>query len=259
MAFDISKLSNREKNLLGILLLMASSLPFFYLTLPTWNKYTGLATKIRQDKKSLQELGTRIKKLVKYKIENIQLAKKLENQKLYLAKSYEIDFLVQDLKNICDESSISLESFTPSNPEPINIVLEKQIEEETQGNQTTPGTLKQALEKFKGQNLPVDLYRFPIEVKITGNFTDIIELFKKLEKYGRVISVENISIGKVQAKKTTGNRLTKSKSTKQQEDSSGLYGSFDLVAYSLAKEGETLPFSALQTKTETFKFKKKRK
>ena len=258
MAFDIKKLSPREKKLAGVLLLIFSSLPFFYLTLPSWNKYTESTGKIHQNKNRLKDLELQTKKLEKYKKENLELTKKLEKQKLYLAKSYEIDFLVQDLKKICDDSSVSLESFTPTNPEPVNVILEKQIEEEATGKGYNPSKLKQAFEKLKGQDMPVDLYRFPIEVRITGNFADIIELFKKLEKYGRVISIENISIGKMQAKQNFGDRLSKKQKVEDSEAGS-LFGSFDLVAYSSAKEGEKLSFGVLEQSKATFKFKKKRK
>lgn len=258
MAFDINKLSSRERNMVGMLLLIFSTLPFFYLTVPSWNSYIESINKTSQDKRKLNDLEENISKLEKYKKENIELSKKFDSQKLYLAKSYEIDFLVQDLKKICDESSISLESFTPSNAEPVNILIEKQIEKETQGKQTGTAKLKQVYEKLKGQDIAVDLYKFPIEVRVTGNFTDIVELFKKLEKYGRVISVENISIGKIQNKKSFGDRLSKSK-PKQEADSGELYSTFDLVAYSAAKEDETLPFNALEgTVKSTFKYKKKR-
>ena len=259
MAFDIKKLSNREKTMIGLLVVVFSTFPFFYLTVPTWNSYMDSSNKILQDRGKLNDLDVRIRRLEKLKDENIKLSKKLENQKLYLAKSYEIDFLVQDLKKICDESSISLESFTPSTPEPVNIVLEKQIEEETKGRSSKSTRLKQAFAKLKGQDLPIDLYRFPIEVKVTGNFTDIIELFKKLEKYGRVISVDNISIGKVQAKESFGDRLSKTKLKKQESETGTLFGTFDLIAYTSAKDEETIPFSALEKTTKTtFKYKRKR-
>ncbi|MBI3591424.1 MAG: type 4a pilus biogenesis protein PilO [Candidatus Melainabacteria bacterium] len=265
MAFDIkqlNKLSKREKNLVGIMLLVLSSLPLFQFTLPTWNKYIESTTKIRDGENKLRDLVLRIKKLEKLKGENIKISKKIESQKLYLAKSYEIDFLVQDLKKICDESSISLESFTPTNPEPVNIILEKQVDSKTTGKSVVRGRLKQALDKLKGQDLPVDLYRFPIEVKVTGDFTDIIELFKKLEKYGRVISVENISIGKIQAKQAFENRLTKSKTKKQSTDTSSLLSTFDLVAYSLPGNDEKIAVNQLQknlsTSMSSYRFKKNR-
>ena len=255
MAFDIKKLTGREKNLVGILVLIFSTLPFFYLTVPSWNEYLESRTKISQNKTKEKELEAHAKMLEKFKRENLELTKKLSLQKQYLAKSYEIDFLVEDLKKICDDSSISLESFTPTNPEPINIILEKQLEKETQGTYSL-GKLKQVLEKLKGQDMPVDLYRFPIEVKISGNFTDVLELFKKLEKYGRVISIENISLGKLQAKQSFGDRLSKSKQ-KKEADTGTVNGSFDLIAYSSAKENEKLPFSAIEERKTTFKFKKK--
>lgn len=264
----INKLTKREKNIVGILIVVLSTIPFFYTTMPVWNKYLDSIGKITQDKKRLSDLGIQIKRLEKFKTRNLDLSKKIENQKLYLAKSYEIDFLVQDLKKICDESSISLESFTPSDPEPVNIVLEKQTESDLQAT-TSKGSkkrgsakLKETLEKLKGEELPVDLYRYPIEVKVSGNFTDILELFKKLEKYGRVISVENISLSKVQAKQDFGNRLTKSKSKKENTETGSLLGSFDLVAYSLPRDEEKLPFSQLGKKSggskSTFSIKKKR-
>lgn len=260
MKFDLNKLSNREKNIVGILFVILATVPFFYLTLPSWNNYTSLKSQIKSNQDKLNELNRQIQRLEKLKKENINLLKKVDEQKLYLAKSYEIDFLVQDLKNICDESSISLESFTPSNSEPVNIVLEEQLLAEATGKISDREKSKQILEKLKGQDLPVDLYRFPIEVKISGNFTDFIELFKKLEKYGRIISVDNISIGKIQAKQAFENRLTKVKSKKEDDESNSLYGSFELVAYSAAKEGETLPFTDLKKKTTgTGKFSYKSK
>lgn len=263
MAFDINKLTNREKNIVGVLILILSSLPFFYLTLPGWNKYIESGSKTEQNKRRLNALDLQIKRLEKFKQLNIDLSKKLEKQKLYLAKSYEIDFLVEDLKKLCDESSISLESFTPAGTEPINIVLEKQAEAETQGKTYDKAKLKQTLDKLKGQDLPVDLYKLPIEVRVTGDFTDILELFKKLEKYGRVISIDNISIGKIEAKETFGNRLTKSKPKKQSTVTGSLFGNFDLIAYSLPKEDETISATQLQkslsgTNKSTFKFKRKR-
>lgn len=246
MAFDLKKLSPRERNLIGFLLVTLSTLPFFLYTLPTWNQYLQSITSIKDDEAKIQGLDSRISNLEKLKIENIKLSKKIEAQKIYLAKSYEIDFLVQDLKKLCDESSIALESFTPINPEPVNIVLEKQLQSESKGRVTNQAKLRDVLEKLKGQDLPVDLYRFPIEVKVTGNFTDIIELFKKLEKYGRVISVENISIGKIQAKKSGGNRLSKAKTKKETTDTGSLLSTFDLVAYSLPNKDETLSANELE-------------
>lgn len=236
MAFDINKLSKREKVLVGVLILAVSTVPFFQFTIPTWNKYNESNTKIKELQDKLFETGSKIKKLEKLKSENQKMLKKVEGQRIYLAKSYEIDFLVQDLKKICDESLISLESFTPTNPEPVNIVLEKQLEADSAGTQRNK--LKEALEKLKGQDLPIDLYRFPVEVRVTGNFSEVLELLKKLETYGRVISVENISIGKVQAKDFGGgNRLSKSKSKKKAE-TGGLLSTFDLVAYSLPLSDE---------------------
>lgn len=259
MAFNLNKLSAREKNMMGILLLIFSTVPFFYLTVPSWNTYMDSLKNISKNKSRLKDLDNNVRKLEKYKKENLEFSKKLDLQKLYLAKSYEIDFLVQDLKNICDESSISLESFTPSSAEPVNIILEKQVEHETQGKKAATQKLKQTFEKLKGQDMPVDLYKFPIEVRVTGSFTDIIELFKKLEKYGRVISVENISIGKIQSKKSFGDRLSRSKPKREEADIGALFSTFDLVAYSAAKENEILPFSALEGSVKsTFKFKKKR-
>ncbi len=246
MAFDIKKLNAREKNLVGMLIVIVSTLPFLQFTLPAWNTYTESVNKIQEDKNKLSGLEFQIRKLEKLKKENVHLSKKIDRQKLYLAKSYEIDFLVQDLKKICDESSISLESFTPIGQEPVNIIVEKQLEAEAKAKVRKNEKAKQTLEKLKGQELPIDLYRFPIEVKVTGNFTDIIELFKKLEKYGRVISVENISIGKIQIKQSSGNRLSKSKPKKEGGETGTLFGTFDLIAYSLPEAEETLPFNQLQ-------------
>ena len=246
MAFDIKKLNPRERNLVGILLVILSTIPFFQFTVPSWNSYTESVNKIQENKNKLTSLEFQIRKLEKLKKENAWLSKKIDRQKLYLAKSYEIDFLVQDLKQICDESSVSLESFTPSGQEPVNIIIEKQLEAEAKIKTHKNDKIKQVFEKLKGQELPIDLYRFPIEVKVTGNFTDIIELFKKLEKYGRVISVENISIGKIQIRESGGNRLSKNKSKKQETDTGSLYGTFDLIAYSLPEAEETLPFNQLQ-------------
>lgn len=258
MAFDFKKLNQREKTLVGFLIVIVSTVPFFQLTLPAWNKYIEAKGKITDDKNKLSELERKIRNLEKLKGENINILKKLDSQKIYLAKTYEIDFLVQDLKRICDESSISLDSFTPSSAEPINIVLERQAEGEVQNR----GKMKQALDKLKGQDLPIDLYRFPIEVTVSGNFTDIVELFKKLEKYGRVISVDNISIGKIQSKKFTGNRLSKSSAKKEKVDTGTLLSTFDLVAYSLPDNDETIPVKELQRSTRSsragFKYSKNR-
>ena len=254
MAFDLKKLNVREKNLLGMLLIVLSALPFFQFTMPAWNSYTESVNKIQEDRNKLTGLEFQIRKLEKLKKENVVLSKKIDNQKLYLAKSYEIDFLVQDLKKICDESSISLESFTPLGQEPVNIIVEKQLETDARAKVHKNEKTKQAFEKLKGQELPIDLYRFPIEVKVTGNFTDVIELFKKLEKYGRVISVENISIGKIQIKQSGSNRLsTKSKPKKEQSETGSLFGTFDLIAYSLPETEETLPFNQLQKTTNNSK------
>lgn len=270
MAFDLKKLSKREKNIVGGLLLILACLPFFQFTLPAWNEYQTLNSTISDDKNRIRTLETQIKKFEKMKIQNIELSKKIEAQKLFLAKSYEIDFLVQDLKKICDESSISLESFTPISPEPINIILEKQVNLDepvtpaAKGKKGKPTTkserLKQTLDKLKGQEFPVDLYRFPIEVRVTGNFKDIVDLFKKLEKYGRVISVDNISIGKVQAKRSGGDRLSKAKK-EEKTDTGTLFGTFDLIAYSLPDDkDETITIKDLQNKNKkspkSFKFSK---
>ena len=251
MAFDLinklNKLSKREKYIVGSLILIVASLPFFYITVPSWNQYVDSQSKTSQNKNKLVEIDNQIRKLEKIKGENQKLSKKIDDQKLYLAKTYEVDFLVQDLKKICDESSISLESFTPSDPEPVNIILEEQIGSDIKGaNRTTK--IKQVLDKLKGQDLPVDLYRYPIEVRVTGNFTDILELFKKLEKYGRVISVNNISIGKAGTKQTFDSRLSKAKAKKQEDDKS-LTGAFDLAAYSLPLGDETISLNQLQKST----------
>ena len=161
MAFDIKKLSKREKNLIGVLLVAVSTLPFFQFTVPSWNNYIQSTGKIKDDQNKIKDLNSQIQKLEKLKGENLKISEKIESQKLYLAKSYEIDFLVQDLKKICDESLISLESFTPIGPEPVNIILEKQLKSDSDKS-SGHGSLKQALEKLKGQDLPIDLYRFPI-------------------------------------------------------------------------------------------------
>ena len=262
MAFDlfnkINKLSKREKNIVGALLLIIASLPFFYITVPSWNKYIDSSSKISQSKNKLIEIDNQTRRLEKIKGENQKLSQKIDDQKLYLAKTYEIDFLVQDLKKICDESSISLDSFSPSDPEAVNIILEKQLEGDVQGINKT-AKLRQVLDKLKGQDLPVDLYRYPIEVRVTGNFTDILELFKKLEKYGRVISVDNISIGKAGTKQGFDSRISKAKA-KKQEDPSGLIGAFDLVAYSLPSQEETISLNQLQksTRKSTFSYIRKR-
>lgn len=260
MALDLKKLTNREKNIVGVLCVVSATLPFFYLTVPSWNNYTDLNNQFKTSKKQLHDLDLHASQLEKFKNENIKLEEKINSQKLYLAKSYEIDFLVQDLKTICDESSISLDSFTPANSEPVNIVLEKQLQSEST-TQTDKQKNKQLLEKLKGQDLPVDLYRFPIEVKVTGNFTDILELFKKLEKYGRVISVDNISIAKIQSRPAFENRLTKSKPKKEKENTGGLFSTFELVAYSGAPENETLPFKEMQkavSSQDKFSIKRKK-
>ena len=242
----INKLSPREKNIVGMLILILASLPFFYITVPSWNHFADSSSKISQNKNKLVEIESQIQKLEKIKGENQKLSKKIDDQKLYLAKTYEIDFLVQDLKKICDESSISLESFTPSDPEPVNIILEKQLQGDVSGG-SRAGKLRQVLDKLKGQDLPVDLYRYPIEVRVTGNFTDILELFKKLEKYGRVISVDNISIGKAGTKQGFDSRLSKAKAAKKEEDTGSLIGAFDLVAYSLPSHEETITANQLQS------------
>lgn len=262
MALDlltkINKLSKREKNIVGGLLIIIASLPFFYITVPSWNQYADSSSKISNNKNKLIEIENQTRKLEKIKGENQKLSKKIEDQKLFLAKTYEIDFLVQDLKKICDESSISLESFTPSDPESVNIILEEQLKGDVQGISNT-AKLRQVLDKLKGQDLPVDLYRYPIEVKVTGNFTDILELFKKLEKYGRVISVDNISIGKAGTKQGFDSRLSKAKA-KKQENTGSLTGAFDLVAYSLPSREETITANQLQksTKTKSFSYTRSR-
>ena len=262
MAFDFNKLNKREKTLLGVMLIAISTIPIFQFTIPAWNKYMETGTKIQQDQSKTKDLNTRIKNLENLKKENVEILKQIENQKSFIAKSYEIDFLVQDLKKICDESSITLESFTPTASEPINIVLEKQALTEIKGKSNAKGKLRQALDKLKGQDLPIDLYRFPIEVKVTGDFTDTLELFKKLETYGRVISVENISISKVQAKQTFGNRLSRAKPQKEAVEIGGLSTTFDLVAYSLPSSEETVSAAQLQqslsSSMSSFKFKKNR-
>lgn len=262
MAFDIKKLSNREKVLVGVLILTFSTIPFFQLTLPSWKDYAGSSNKIMEYGNKLVELKNRITKLEKLKLENKKIQRKVDHQKKYLAKSYEIDFLVQDLKSICDESSISLESFTPTNSEPVNIVLEKQLEEDKQGGAISRTRLKQVLDKLKEQDLPVDLYRFPVEVKVEGNFTEILDLFKKLETYGRVISLDNISVSKFQTRETTGDRLSKAKAKKKKEDKGTLLSTFNLVAYSLPLPHETLQVKQLEktigVQKPTFRFKKNR-
>ena len=98
MAFDINKLSKREKVLVGVLILAVSTVPFFQFTIPAWNKYNEFNTKIKELQDKLFETGSKIKKLEKLKSENQKILKKVEGQRIYLAKSYEIDFLVQDLK-----------------------------------------------------------------------------------------------------------------------------------------------------------------
>ncbi len=249
MAFDliskINKLSKREKNIVGVLILIMASIPFFYVTLPSWNQYVDSQSKISQHKNKLSGIESQISKLEKIQDENNKLSKKIEDQKVFLAKTYEIDFLVQDLKKICDESSITLESFTPSDPEPVNIILEEQVSGTAAGLSRTT-KLRQVFDKLKGQDLPIDLYRYPISVQVTGNFTDILELFKKLEKYGRVISVNNISIGKAGTKQVFDSRMSKAKSKKQEDDKS-LTGAFDLVAYTLPLKDENLSLNQLQT------------
>ncbi len=263
MAFDIKKLSSREKNIVGALILVLSTIPFFQFTLPAWNEYNQLNDSLNSDKGKISSIDIQIKKLEKLKGKNLDLSKKVEDQKLFLAKSHEIDFLVQDLKRLCDESSVSLESFTPANSQPINIVLEKQVDldaiPQTKGkNDNRAQRAKQALEKLKGQELPIDLYSLPIEVKVTGSFRDFVDLFKKLEKYGRVISVDNISIGKVQSKRSGGDRLSKAKK-EDKTDLDKLFGSFDLIAYSLPAETETISIKDLQkskTTSKSFRFKR---
>lgn len=259
MKFDLNKLTEREKKLIGILLIIGASIPFFIQTLPSWREYTSSKKQIVNDKSRLKQMGSQISKLEKLQNENKKLVKKIDNQKKFLAKSQELDFLAQDLKRICDESSVSLESFTPSGIEPVNIILEKQIDEETQGKARGYKTAQSIKEKLKGQDLPVDLYRLPIEVKIKGNFIDIVDLFKKLEKYGRVISVENISIGKVESKGSS-DRYSKTMASIKETGRTSLFSSFDLVAYSSPKEEESLPFSSLEKSAKsTFKFKSSKK
>lgn len=260
MKFDFNKLSKREKNLIGIMLISVATIPFFLQTMPAWREYNDSKAKIQEDKIKVSNLKAQIKRLEKLDEENKKLSSKVDVLKDYLAKSHEVDFLVQDLKSICDASSVSLESFTPSAPEPVNIVLEKQIEAELSGEIRDTRKTKSLKEKLKGQELPVDLYRLPIEVRVKGDFTDILDLMKKLEKYGRVISVENLSIGKVQTKQTFGNRLSTKKSKKESSDTGSLLGSFDLIAYSLAKEDETLPYSSLERSSKsTYKSKDRRR
>ena len=259
MKFDLNKLTEREKNLIGIVLIIGAAMPFFLHTLPAWKEYSSSKKQIVNDKSRLQQLGSKIGKLEKLQNENQKLLKKIGIQKEFLAKSNELDFLAQDLKRICDESSISLESFTPSGAEPVNIVLEKQIDEEMRGKVSGYKTAQSVKEKLKGQDLPVDLYRLPIEVKVKGNFTDIVDLFKKLEKYGRVISVENISIGKVESKGSS-NRYSKAKTSIKETGSASLFSNFDLVAYSSPEGDESLPFSSLEKSAKsTFKFKSSKK
>ncbi len=253
----INKLSKREKTIAGVLLLIIASMPFFYITVPSWNQYIDSNSKIAQSKSKLIEIENQTRRLEKIKGENQKLSQKIDDQKLYLAKTYEIDFLVQDLKKICDESSISLDSFSPSDSEAVNIILEKQLEGDVSGVNKT-AKLRQVLDKLKGQDLPVDLYRYPIEVRVTGNFTDILELFKKLEKYGRVISVDNISIGKAGTKQGFDSRISKAKAKKQEDV--GLIGAFDLLAYSLPSQEETISLNQLQksTRKSTFSYTRKR-
>lgn len=263
MANSLSKLSAREKNLVGFLFLVVALMPVFVFTLPAWREYNQVKDSVNSNSQKTRSLESKIKKLIKLKSENSKLTKKIDKRKQFLAKSYEIDFLVQDLKAICDESSVSLESFTPSEIEPLNIVLEKQLEAESQGK-LIKSKVSSSKKKLKDETLPIDLYRLPIEVKIIGNFRDLVELFSRLEKYGRVISVENISIGKIQAKKRggtgSGNRYSSSKTQpKKQEnvDKGTLYTSFDLVAYSLPREEEVIPFKSLERSIKSsFKYKK---
>src|SRR3989338_5651485 len=247
MAFDIKKLKPREKKLVGILIVIFSTIPFFQFTLPAWNEFIDISSKIKNNKGKIKDIDERIGRLEKLKKENLDLSNKIESQKSFLAKSYELDFLVQDLKKICDESLISLESFTPTNPEPVNIIVEKQAESEGFGSSRSQSqvNLKQLFDKLGKQDLPIDLYSLPIEVRVNGNFTDVLELFKKLEAYRRVISVENISIGKIQVKQTGGNRLSK-KAKKQTTETGGLYGTFDLIAYNIPQKEEKIPVSQIK-------------
>ena len=255
----INQLSKREKNIVGILIVVLSSLPFFYTTFPSWNQFLDTTKQISNNKTKLSEMEKQIQKLEKIKKENLELIKNVESQKKFLAKTYEIDFLVQDLKRICDESSVSLESFTPSDPQPVNIVLEEQLKSSLTGQSDSNSRARQILDKLQGQDLPIDLYRYPIEVKVSGDFTDILELFKKLEKYGRVISVDNISIGKGGKKGSSDSRFSRTK-TKKEDDTGILYGGFDLVAYSLPVEAEKILYSDLKKslKNTGFTYSRKR-
>lgn len=262
----MKKLSKREKNIVGALLVVLSTIPFFQFTLPSWNHLQEVNNSSGDTKSKISSIETKVKKLEKLKIVNDDLTKKIDQQKLYLAKSYELDFLVQDLKRICDESSVSLESFTPTSTEPINIILEKQVDLDTapvqvkgkKNPRATKLSFKEKLDRLKGQEFPIDLYRLPIEVKVTGNFRDVVDLFRKLEKYGRVISVNNISIGKVQSKRSSGDRLSKTKQV-EKENTGKLFASFDLIAYSLPEKEETISVKDLQkskTSSKKFRFKK---
>lgn len=255
----MNKLNERETKLVGLLLVVAASIPFFVLTMPAWNEYTQTISLTSKNNSKASNIKFQISKLEKLKGENKTLEKKINIRKAYLAKSYEIDFLVQDLKNICNESSITLESFTPTEPEPINIVLQNQVGDELAGRVKQTKAYKKQRKQLRAQSLPVDVYKFPIEVKVTGNFTDILELFKKLETYGRVISVDNIAIGKIQSRRKGGSRLSKSKSKKENTYDGTLFSTFNLIAYSLPDRDEVLPFTSLERSArQSFKYKKPR-
>jgi Tfp pilus assembly protein PilO len=242
----MNKLSQREKKLVGFLLVVVASIPFFLITMPAWKEYSSLKSQIVSDEIQASALKNQLGSERDLIEENRILEKKLRIRKAFLAQDSEIDFLVQDLKNICDESSVSLESFTPTEVEPVNIILEKQLLSEIQG--PSRKTVANARQR-QNDSLQVDLYRYPIEIKTTGKYTDIIEMFKKLEKYGRVISIDNLSLGKIQTKKNLGRdaRFNKAKKQKNLNSSDGtLTLSFDLLAYSLAPENKVLPFVSLQ-------------
>lgn len=254
MATSTAKLSQREINLIGLMLIALALIPFFIFTVPAWRDFTQKRQTVESNNDRIKNIKQQIRLLPKITKENLELKKKMTVRKAFLANSHEIDFLVQDLKTICDESSVSLESFVPGDIEPVNIVLLKQLEQEQIAKNLNKSNIKKSREKLKDQSLQVDLYRLPIEVRIVGNFTDILELFKNLEKYGRVISVDNISIGKVQSRKSSSKNRFSSGST------ASLYTTFDLVAYSLANENQVLPVSVFNSATRnTFTYKKKRR
>ena len=253
----INALTKREKVIVGVLMLILSSLPFFYTTIPNWNQYIESHGFISKNKGQISETKKRISNLEKLKKDNASLSKKIEAQKDFLPQTYEIDFLVQDLKDICDASSIELQSFTPSDSEPINIILEEQLESEsTQSGKNTK--IKQVLDKLKGQDLPVDLYRYPIEVRVNGDFTDIVELLKKLERYGRVISVDNIAIAKGGSARTGDSRFSRVRKSKTTDDSS-LTSNFQLVTYSLPSREESLTYGQLKKNLSSFTIQSKRR